>query len=150
MQQNIQKFTLQTILRKPIILPREFNLLPIFFLSSHPHLRFVPQVLSLLTVQLWPALIEDIKIGTYELPCSLSISITIATVIPSWGTMRQLWVHYFAQYGYHRFFSFLDQTTHKLCPCGHNGDEQTRIDVSAQMSYLMSAFKATKLDRITH
>lgn len=64
--------------------------------------------------------------------------------------MRQRCDSYFTLCAYHRFFSFLSQATHKLWPCGHCGEEQTKIDVSAQMSYLMSAFKTSKLGRIVH
>lgn len=38
----------------------------------------------------------------------------------------------------------------KICHHGHNGDEKTRIDISSHLSYIMSAFKASKVDRITH
>lgn len=100
---------------------------------------------SLLNVHLWTALVKDNKAGTYEPLSSLSIFIISATVIPQWGPMRQRCIRYFALYGYHGFFSFSAQQSHKLCPHGHYGAEQTRIDVSAQMSCLMSAFNPVNL-----
>lgn len=80
---------------------------------------------SLLNACLWTALVKDNKAGTYEPLSSLSIFIINATVIPQQGPMRLRCISYFALYGYHGFFSFPAQHSHKLCPHGHYGTEQT-------------------------